>query len=629
MSGNFDYAMTPIALRDVEISGGFWRERMEINRTVTLPSTYGRRGKGSWPNGKWLEATAYHLTTHPDPLARRRIAAAIKSIARAQGEDGFIGNRRPNQRWKNLRDGHVLYGIGHLIEAAVACYGATGERELLEMLCRSADNVVAEFGPGRKQRHAYPGHEEIELALVKLYRATGRRRYLKLAKYFLDERGKSPNYFDIEARARGEQPRGATFGIYGHEYYQSHLPVREQPDAVGHAVRAMYLYCGMTDVAVLTHDKRLLAACKRLWRSVTRKRMHITGGVGPAARNEGFTGDYDLPNEGAYLETCATIGLLLWAQRLLQAEGDAQYADVVERTLYNGTISGVSADGKTFFYGNPLAAHPGFDGNRRHVGEGYHYRRSEWFGCPCCPPNIARLIAQMPTLLYSHAKNAVYVHQYAESTARVPMGADVIELIQKTDYPWHGRVRLSVRPPRPTTWTLALRIPGWCHGASLRVNGQAVRVGNILRKGYACIRRQWAKGDKVELLLPMPPERVEAHPSARQTAGRVALQRGPVVYCLEQADNGPHLADIALPRTAKLLARRDPRLPGGAVVLTGRARRRKRGNWKNALYRPAGPAGPAMTSAPIKAVPYFLWAHRTPGEMLVWIGDIPTGTPGR
>jgi len=294
---------------------------------------------------------------------------------------------------------------------------------------------------------------------------------------------------------------------------------------------------------------------------------------------------------------------------------------VVERALYNGTISGVSADGKTFFYGNPLAAHPGFDGNGRRMAEGYHYRRSEWFGCPCCPPNIARLIAQMPTLLYSRAKNAVYVNQYAESTARVATGGDVIELTQKTDYPWGGRIRLSLRAPRPAMWTLALRIPGWCRGALLRVNGRAVNVGDVLRKGYACIRRQWVTGDRVDLLLPMGPERVEAHPSARHLAGRVALQRGPVVYCIEQVDNGPDLADIVLPRTAKLSARRDGRLPGRPVVITARARRRKRDRWKNTLYQQATSAGPATTAASIKAIPYFLWAHRTPGEMAVWINE--------
>ena len=620
MTRTFDYTMKPVALQDVAITGGFWQERMETNRSVTLPLMYGRYAKSPTPNGKWLEAVAYHLAKRPDRLAERRFEAAVDALAGLQRKDGFIGSQATPERWRNLRDGHVLYGIGHLIEAAVAYHEATGNRRLLEMVCRAADNVAKVFGPGGKQRHGYPGHQEIELALVKLYRATGERRYLGLAKYFLDERGRRPHCFDVEARARGERPDDFAFKRY--EYNQSHLPVRQQPDAVGHAVRAMYMYCGMTDVAVLTNDKTLLTACKRLWRSVTLKRMHITGGVGANPRNEGFTADYDLPSQRAYLETCAAIGLLLWAQRLLHAEKDGRYADVVERALYNGTISGVSADGKTFFYGNPLSAHPGFDGNGRYVGEGFHYRRSEWFGCACCPPSIARLIAQVPTLLYSHAKNALYVHQYAQSTARMPVGSDLVEVTQKTDYPWNGRIRLSISPPRPSTWTLAMRVPGWCRCAALRVNGRPVKADQVVRKGYARIRRRWAKGDRVELVLPMPPERIEAHPSARQTVGRVALQRGPIVYCLEQADNGANLAEIALPRTAKLSTRRDPGLPGRAVVVTALGKRPKHDRRSRALYRPAGAKGPATTSAPIKAIPYFLWAHRTPGEMLTWIRDM-------
>ena len=621
MSRAFDYAMKPVALKDVEITGGFWQERIETSRSVTVPLIYGRYAKKPSPSAKWLEAVAYHLVTRPDPVAEQRFEAAIAGLAKLQATDGFIGSQKPAERWRNLRDGHLLYGVGHLIEAGVAYHEATGKRRLLDMVCRTADNVAKVFGPGAKQRHGYPGHQEIELALVRLYRATGRKRYLDLAKYFLDERGRQPHCFDIEARARGERPEDFAFKTY--QYNQSHVFVREQSDAVGHAVRAMYMYCGMTDVAMLTNDKALLAVCKRLWRSVTLKRMHITGGVGPDPANEGFTADYDLPSEGAYLETCATIGLLLWAQRLLQAEKDARCADVVERALYNGTISGVSADGKTFFYGNPLSAHPGFDGNGRYVGEGFHYRRSEWFGCACCPPSIVRLIAQVPTLLYSHARSALYVHQYAQSTARVPVGTYLVELTQKTDYPWNGRVRLSISPSRAATWTLALRIPGWCRGASLRVNGRPVKADQVMRKGYACIRRRWAKGDRVELVLPMQPERIEAHPSARQTAGRVALQRGPIVYCLEQADNGPNLAEIALPRTAKLSAGRDPDLPSRAVVITTRGKRPKHDRWGRALYLPAGPKGPATTSVPIKAIPYFLWAHRTPGEMLTWIRDMP------
>jgi len=627
MSGNFDYGMKPVPLRAVEIKGGFWHPRIETNRHVTLPLIY-EKYKKRRPSATWLEATAYSLTAHPDPKLEKKVEAAIDSIRQAQDKEGFISGSRKRldsrECWSNLRDNHRLYGIGHLIEAAVAYHEATGKRRFLDVMRRCVDHVATVFGPGKKQRRGYPGHEEIELALVRLYRATGESKYLALAKFFIDERGRQPHYFDMEARSRGERPEDYIYKTY--EYSQSHVPVREQRKAVGHAVRAMCLYCAMTDVAVLTNDKTLLNACGRLWRNGTQKRMHITGGIGPARSNEGFTLDYDLPNEGAYLETCAAVGLVLWAHRMLHAAKDARYADVMERALYNGAISGVSLDGKTFFYGNPLAAHPGFDGNGQFVREGFHYRRSEWFSCACCPPNIARLIAQVPRLVCSHATRAVYVHLYAESSARVQVAGQIVELAQKTNYPWSGRIRLSVHPQRPATWTLALRIPGWCRNARMKVNGKAVKVAEILRKGYARIRRRWNKGDKVELVLQMLPERVEAHPAARHNCGRIALQRGPLVYCLEEADNGEGLNCIVLPRKARLAAKRDSSppggpwgLPGAPVVITASGKRQKREDWKNALYRPAG-AG--MTPATIKAVPYFMWANRKPGEMLVWMREM-------
>jgi DUF1680 family protein len=348
--------------------------------------------------------------------------------------------------------------------------------------------------------------------------------------------------------------------------------------------------------------------------------MAVTGGVGTLRANEGFTADYDLPGEGAYLETCAAIGLLLWAQRLLQAEKDGQYADLVERALYNHVLCGVSADGRSFFYGSPLAVHPGFDGDGKYAGEGYHYRRSEWFSCPCCPPNVARLIAQLPTLLCSQAKKAVYIHQYTPSTMCVSVAGQKVELSQETAYPWNGRIVISVKPERTSPWTLALRIPGWCAQAKLKVNAKSVNADTVLRKGYAVIRREWSAGDTIELELAMPVERLKAHPAARQTAGCVALQRGPLIYCLEQIDNGPNLADIVLPRSAKLTARRSSRMPGNPVVLTACAFKRSRRGWNTRLYRPAGSS---LVPVRIMAVPFYLWGNRSPGEMRVWIRDLP------
>jgi len=642
MSTTLEAKYEPVPWTAVSLEGGLWGRLMETNRQVTLPIEYqqckntGRIDafrldwKPGQPNpphifwdsdvAKWIEAAAYSLATHPDRELEQRVDDVIDLIAQAQQPDGYLNVHftvvEPDKRWTNLRDWHELYCAGHLIEAAVAYFEATGKRKFLDVMCRYADHIDAVFGPRENQKHGYPGHEEIELALVRLYRATGEKRYLDLARYFIDERGQPPHYFDLEAQARGEAANKFRFKTY--EYNQSHLPVRQQTQVVGHAVRAMYLYCGMTDVAVATGDRTLLDACQRLWKNLTQKRMHITGGIGPVCSNEGFTVDYDLPNESAYLETCAAIGLVFWAHRLLNAKLDGEYADVMERALYNGTISGISLDGETFFYGNPLAAYPGFDGDAQFVRPDYHYRRQAWFDCACCPPNLARMIAQFPGYLYSTGPDEILVHLYASSSANIRLAGQTVQIIQKTDYPWKEQVTLAVRPERSSTWTLALRIPGWCRGASVRVNGKPVKLTTVTRKGYALIRREWRAGDRVELTLPMPVERIEAHPLARQDCGRVALQRGPLVYCLEEADNGPGLNDVALPRGARLRVKYDRTLFDGIPVIIASGQRRSLEGWKGKLYRPAGSKSRPVT---LKAIPYFLWANRRPGEMLVWIRE--------
>jgi DUF1680 family protein len=629
-------------LRRVQIDGGFWGRLMDVNRRVTLPIEYEQcRATGridafdlTWKPGdpnpphifwdsdvaKWIEAAAYSLASHPDADLERLVDGVIDRIARSQHPDGYLNTHytavEPEKRWSNLRDCHELYCAGHLIEAAVAHFEATGKRTFLDVVCRYANHIGRVFGTGEGQKRGYPGHEEIELALVKLWRVTGEKRYLDLAKYFIDERGREPHYFDLEARERGEDP--ATYWAKTYAYCQAHVPVREQREATGHAVRAMYLYCGMADVAAATGDRTLLAACKRLWKNLVRKQMHITAGLGPVQANEGFTCDYDLPTEGAYLETCAAIGLVFWAHRMLAIDLDGEYADVMERALYNGTISGVSSDGKTFFYGNPLAAQPGFDGNGRFVGKEYHYRRSEWFGCACCPPNIARMIAQFPAFVYSARAKELAVHLYAESAGEVAVAGQKVHIAQETEYPWGETVVLTVTPEKAATWTLALRVPGWCRGVKLRVNGKAVALAPITKKGYARLKREWRAGDRVALTLPMPVERIEAHPAVRQDGGRVALQRGPVVYCLEEADNGKNLTDLLLPADPGFTVE-----PGRSGILAGvpliraRAARRDASEWQGALYQRQG-ASPKVPSS-ITAIPYFLWANRAPGEMLVWI----------
>jgi DUF1680 family protein len=608
---------------------------MEVNREVTLPmecqqcKKTGRIDalKLDWLPGmarkphifwdsdlaKWLEAVGYALAGQIDRKLERLADRVIGLIAKAQQPDGYLNSYfsvvEPEKRWTNLRDAHELYCAGHLMEAAVAYYEATGKRALLDVMCRYADHIDSVFGPQKRKKRGYPGHEEIELALVKLHRTTGEARYLELAKFFIDERGRRPNYFATEARARGEKPRE------DHDYWQAHLPVRKQKTAEGHAVRAMYLFCGMADVAAETGDKELLAACKRLWKNVTERRMYVTGGIGSTAQGERFTFDYDLPNEAAYAETCAAIGLVFWAHRMLHITSDGRYADVMERALYNGVLSGISLDGERFFYANPLAVHPRAAGYMSWVTSA---QRQEWFDCACCPPNIARLLAAFPQYIYSCGKRELHVHLFVQSEASLEVGGQRVDIVQRTGYPWKEKVRLTVRPESPAEFTLALRAPAWCRKATLRVNGQVVDHAAITKKGYARIKRLWHKGDRVELNLPMQVERVRSHPKVRANAGRVAIQRGPVVYCLEEADNGPDLNSIILPQQARLRAKHHESLLGGVTVVTARAKRQRAAAQNSELYGDDVAAAGATT---MTAVPYCTWANRKPGEMLVWIRE--------
>ncbi len=625
------------ALEDVTIADAFWAPRVHSNSSATIPHIHrqlqktgrldawklkggaGRRLR-SWPQfwdsdvAKWMEAAAYGLAAKRNTGLEGRLDDLIALIARAQQKDGYVNTYftavEPGKRWANLRDMHELYCAGHLMEAAVAYYETTGKREFLDVMCRCADHIGSVFGPARGQKRGYPGHEEIELALVKLYRATGEKRYLDLAAFFIDERGRTPHYFDLEAGARGEEPRGAPY-----DYWQAHLPVREQSTAEGHSVRAMYLYSGMADLAAETGDAALLSACRRIWRNTTRRRMYVTGGLGSTSHGERFTFDYDLPNETAYSETCAAIALVFWAHRMLEIEDDGDYADIMERALYNGVISGISLDGKHFFYSNPLTVYPRPDGA---PSGPFPPMRQPWFDCACCPPNISRLLASLGHYIYSQRDGQLSVHLYVQGSARLNTSGSEVVVTQETGYPWEETVRITVEPESPASFTLALRIPAWCRSARLRVNARPVGLDRLVRRGYARIKRTWEPGDTVDLTLPMPVERIEAHPRVRMNAGRVALQRGPIVYCLEETDNGRDLSDLALPREAALHATFDKALLNGSVVIEAKGRRRPSAGWANALHRP-GRTG--TTTAKLKAVPYGLWCNRRPGEMLVWIRD--------
>ncbi len=390
--------------------------------------------------------------------------------------------------------------------------------------------------------------------------------------------------------------------------------MREQTTAEGHSVRAMYLYCAMADLAAETGDRALRTSCRRLWRNVTERRMYVTGGVGSSGHGERFTVDYDLPNETAYAETCAAIGLVFFAHRMLQIQHDGRYADVMERALYNGVLSGVSLDGRRFFYVNPLAVFPStFAGGRHGATE-----RQDWFGCSCCPPNIARLLASLPRYAYSEERRAAWVHLYMAGRATLGVAGQAVELTVRTGYPWKEKVRVDVAPEKPATFALALRIPGWCRAPKLKVNGEAVDLASVVKKGYAHVKREWSAGDRVELTLPMPVERVYAHPKVQADCGRVALRRGPVVYCLEEVDNGAGLDALCLPRKAALRAKFQPDLLGGVVTISAAGRRITTEGWKDSLYRPAdGKTVPAR----LTAVPYYAWCNRHPGEMLVWVRE--------
>ncbi len=630
--------LEPVHFTRVQFTDAFWAPRIETNRTVTLQHIHRKLEEtgrisafdlnftrkvpssivlifGDSDPAKWIEAASYALATRPDPQLAAQVDALADKIIGAQQPDGYLNTHfihvQPEMRWKNLRDLHELYCAGHLIEGAVAHAEATGNPKLLHALERYADHIDRTFGrePGKKR--GYPGHPELELALVRLYHATQNRRYLDLARYFIDERGQHsperPHYYDIEALERGDDPRA--YWAKSYEYCQAHQPIREQAKVVGHAVRAMYLFSAVADLAGETGDESLRETCDRLWDNLVNCRMYLTGGIGPSRHNEGFTTDYDLPDETAYAETCATIGLMMWNHRLLQLEAQARFADVLERGLYNGFLSGVSLDGTHFLYENPLSS-----AGDRH--------RAEWFECPCCPPNLARNIASLGKYFYSTSPGGLWVHLFAGSRTVLRPGRQDVTLVQETNYPWDGAIHFAFQMAEPEEFTLHLRLPGWCEGYTLRVNG-ADAPARPAANGYIEIRRVWKRGDEVEYTLEMPVRAVYANPAVRQLQGRAALERGPLVYCLEGADHGSLALDRIQVERASLPGGFTPEfrpgLLGGVVTLKGRGQVIDAASWGNALYRPAPPA---LKEIDLLAVPYYAWGNREPGEMRVWLRTV-------
>jgi DUF1680 family protein len=627
---------TPLTLPQVSIDDPFWSVRQRVNREQTIPHIYRQlaeteridafrtdwdpspeiRARHPWGGtpvmfwdsdvAKWIEAAAYSLATNPDPALDALLDEVIALIAGRQLPDGYLNTWfttvDPANRWANLRDWHELYDAGHLIEAAVAHYEATGKRSLLDVMCRYVDYIGDVFGAEEGKKRGYCGHPEIELALVRLAAATGEQRYLDLSRYFVDERGRQPHYYDQEAVARGEDL--ARYHHRTYEYNQAHLPVREQPQVVGHAVRAVYLYSAMADLAMADGDVALKEACERLWTHLLTTRTYVMGGIGTSRHNEGFTADYDLPNQSAYAETCAAIGLVFWAQRMLEMGLDRRYTDVLELALYNAVLSGVSLDGERFFYDNPLES------------VGTHHRQ-HWFGCPCCPPNLARIIAALGQYVYAQGEDEAVVHLYVGGAGQFTLGGHPVTIRQQTRYPWDGAVALTVESDGPATFALRLRLPAWCPAPRVAVNGDPV-ASAAGPDGYLRLEREWLPGDVVTLDLPMPVERLYAHPAVRADVGQVALRRGPMVYCVEQADHSAPVSRLVLPAGAELAAREAPELLGGVVVLEGTAAALSDAGWEGSLYRTNRPSAEPVA---LRAIPYFAWDNRTAGAMMVWLPE--------
>jgi len=619
--------LSAVPFTSVKIQDKFWSERIRINREATIPAGYEQcKSTGRidairldwkpdqepaphifWDSdvAKWLEAASYSLATHPDATLEGQVDEVIALLAASQQPDGYINSYfsavEPEKRWSNLRDNHELYCAGHLIEGAVAHFQATGKRTFLDIMSRYSDYIASVFGTGEGQKAGYCGHEEIELALVKLGRVTGEQRFIDLARYFVDQRGQQPHYFDEEACLRGDDL--SHFHAEGYTYNQSHCPVREQAKITGHAVRATYLYCAMADLALEDGDAGLKRACERIWDDLISTKMYITGGIGSSRHNEGFTTDYDLPNESAYAETCAAIGLVFWAHRMLHLDCDSRYADVLERALYNGVISGVSLDGTKFFYENPLASH------------GKHHRQA-WFGCACCPPNITRILASLGGYVYGTNETQLAVHLYVAGEAAVQLGEHAVTIRQSTEYPWDGAVQVTLGLTDKARFELKLRQPGWAGSAHVTVNGENITPKN--ERGYLTIDREWSNGDIITLQLDMPVTRIYTNPRVTADAGRVALQRGPIVFCLEGIDNVPELDRLSLPRDVQWETQFAPDLLGGVITLNGKGSVLDPASWTGSLY---GTQPPASKTTLLTAIPYYAWENRAASEMLVWLRE--------
>ncbi len=584
---------------------------------------------------KWLEAVAYVLEIWPDEELERLADETIDLIGRAQCEDGYLNTyftiKAPKLRWTNLKEGHELYTAGHMIEAAVAYYEATGKKTFLHIVERFADLICRVFGPEEGKCHGYPGHQEIELALIRLYRVTGREDYRRLAKYFIDQRGVGENYFLAEEKEDGYRQIFPEFAGYDTKYSQSYLPVREQRTAEGHAVRAVYMYCAMADLAGLYQDEGLMQACRNLWEDMVRRRMYITGSIGSSGILERFTTDYDLPNNCNYSETCASIGLALFGRRMAQLTRDASYMDTAERALYNTVLSGIAQDGKSFFYVNPLEVWPD-NCMERTSKEHVKPVRQTWFGVACCPPNIARTLASMGQYIYFTGGDTLYVNLYISNRAESELAKGRVRIEMESDLTNSGHIEIrTVRDGGEQGYSLALRIPDYAKTYTIRRDGEAaaealegqIRLaadGIRIEKGYLYIEGIREKETVLAIDFQVLPQFVRANPKVREDAGKTALVKGPLVYCLEETDNGGNLPAIFIDTRQKPEESYEEDLLGGITIISLRGKRLTEDEWQDgALY--AG-RGNRFEDAKLRAVPYHCWNNREPGEMLVWMKEL-------
>lgn len=628
-----------ISLKNVQVQDGFWKPMQDLIIETVIPyqekilndeipgvekshalanfriaagmekgEFYGMVFQDS-DVANWLEAVAYSLVVHPDAELEKRADEVIETIEKAQQEDGYLNTyftiKEPEHRWQNLQECHELYCAGHMMEAAVAYYDATGKDKLLKVMERMADHIDRRFGPDKIT--GIPGHQEVEIGLMRLYHTTGEERYCNLAEYFINERGKNPNFFYEESQKRG----WTHFGIDPKDtvYNQSFATVYDQKEAVGHSVRAVYMYTAMADIAGTTGDERLYQACVDLWKNMTEKRMYLTAGIGSTGELEAFTKDYDLPNDMVYAETCASIGLIFFAKQMLELEANGKYADVMERAFYNGTISGMQADGKRFFYVNPLEVNPGISG----VVPGYKHvlpERPGWYACACCPPNLVRLITSLGKYVWDETDDTIFFHMFVGQKAEL----EKADIDVESSYPWEGKVTYHVHSKKEEEYTLAIHIPGYLKDICVKVNGEQIEWKKFMKNGYLYLTRKWGES-QVEILFDLEVRKVYANKNVREDAGKVALMRGPFVYCFEGVDNGNDLQAMCIDADtqAETFVGKEGVLKDKVCIhVQGYEDERE----SDALY---SEEKPDYQPHELTAIPYYLWGNRGVNQMRVWM----------